>query len=144
MAVYRVKVEGKEYEVTVRDTATGGAEVSVEGETFHVEPVGRPAPAAPAVAHSMAAAPAPSAPRAPSPAPSAGGGSGTIVAPIPGVVTKILVSVGDSVEAGQVVLKLEAMKMENDISTPGAGTVKQVAVADGAEVGDGQLLLVIE
>lgn len=144
MAVYRVKVGGKEYEATVRDSSGGGAEVSVAGETFHVEPVGRPAPAAPAVAHSMAATPAASAPRAPSPADPAGGGSGAIAAPIPGVVTKVLVAVGDCVQAGQVVLKLEAMKMENDIATPVAGTVKQIAVSDGAEVSDGQLLLVIE
>ncbi len=142
MAVYRVKVGGKEYEATVKDTSAGGAEVSVAGETFHVEPVGRPAPPAPAVAHSTAAGPA--APRAPSAAGPARRGSGTIAAPIPGVVTKVLVAVGDSVETGQVVLKLEAMKMENDISTPVAGTVKQIAVSDGAEVSDGQLLLVIE
>jgi len=144
VAVYRVKVEGKEYEVSVSDAAAGGAEVSVEGETFHVEPVGRPAPVAPSVAHSAGAAPAAPIPRAAAPMPPAAGGSGTIAAPIPGVITKVLVAVGDSVKAGQVVLKLEAMKMENDISTPVAGTVKQVAVASGAEVSDGQLLLVIE
>jgi glutaconyl-CoA decarboxylase len=82
---------------------------------------------------------APVAPAAP-----ASGGSGTVTAPIPGVVTKVLVSAGDTVTAGQVVLKLEAMKMENDIATPVAGTVKQVSVADGTEVKDGQLLLVVE
>lgn len=144
MAQYRVKVGSKEYEVTVTDTAAGGAEVSVAGRTFHVEPTGRPAPAAPATPP-VAAPPvtaAPAARSAPSVAPVAGGG-GTVAAPIPGVVTKILVGVGDSVDAGQVVLKLEAMKMENDISTPVAGRVKQVAVSEGAEVSDGQLLVVV-
>ena len=70
-------------------------------------------------------------------------GSGTIAAPIPGVVTKLCVAVGDSVEAGQVVLKLEAMKMENDISTPVAGSVAEIKVAEGNEVSDGQVLLVV-
>ena len=67
-----------------------------------------------------------------------------VAAPIPGVVTQILVAVGDRVAAGQVVLKLEAMKMENEISTAVAGTVRQVEVAEGAEVSDGQLLMVVE
>jgi biotin carboxyl carrier protein len=58
-------------------------------------------------------------------------------------VIAINVSVGDTVTANQVVLKLEAMKMENDIATPSAGTVKEIAVSEGAEAAAGQLLMVI-
>ena len=54
-----------------------------------------------------------------------------------------VVKEGDEVSAGQVVLKLEAMKMENDISTAVAGSVKEIAVSEGAEVSDGQLLLTV-
>lgn len=140
MANYKVKLDGKEYDVTVADKGSG-ATVTVEGRSFEVEPAisrdpSAAAPAAVATGHVVTAPPAPTAP--------ASGGSGTVTAPIPGVVTKVLVSAGDTVTAGQVVIKLEAMKMENDIATPVAGTVKQVSVADGTEVKDGQLLIVVE
>jgi biotin carboxyl carrier protein len=151
MATYKVTVEGKEFEVTVVESGAGSTQVSVEGQTFDLAPGGqkaaRPAPVAAAPAAARPAAPPPP-PPAPSPAPArapakASGSAGSVHAPIPGVVTKILVAVGDRVEAGQVVLKLEAMKMENDIAAPGPGTVKEVAVAEGAEVSDGQLLVAI-
>ncbi len=143
MATYKVKSKEREFTVTVVDTA-GGATVTVDGQAFDVQPVGVPAPAQPAAT----AVPAP--PSAPLSTPSpmqaaapAAIGSGAIAAPIPGVVTEVCVKEGDQVSAGQVVLKLEAMKMENDISTPVDGTVKEVHVAAGAEVSDGQLLVTV-
>jgi len=142
MASYRVKVDGKEYEVSLTDTAGGGARVTVEGRVFEVEPALQ-AGSAPQPAAAPVAAPRPAAP-SPAPAAAATGGSGSIHAPIPGVVTRILVTVGDAVEPGQVVLKLEAMKMENDIIAGVGGTVKQVAVSEGTEVSDGQLMVVVE
>jgi biotin carboxyl carrier protein len=153
MATYKVTVEGKEFEVTVVESGAGTTQVSVEGQTFNLAPGGQkaakpaPAPVAAAPAAARPAAPPPP-PPAPSPAPARAaakpsGSAGSVHAPIPGVVTKILVAVGDRVEAGQVVLKLEAMKMENDIAAPAPGTVKEVAVAEGAEVSDGQLLVAI-
>ena len=156
VAVYRVKTGGKEYEVTVRDTPGGGAEVIVDGQTFHIDPAddgprastatARPPTSTPVATPvpapgSVTVRPAVTAASASSPARA---GAGAVAAPIPGVVTQILVAVGDRVEAGQLVLKLEAMKMENEISTTVAGTVRQVEVAEGAEVSDGQLLMVVE
>ena len=143
MAIYRVKVEGREYEVTVADTPSGGAHVTVEGTVFDVEPAVRHAPVAQPVASPASTTPHPVAP-APAAAPQPGGGSGNIHAPIPGVITKILVSVGDSVEAGQVVLKLEAMKMELRISAPFEGRVNKVHCSAGQVVERGQLLVEIE
>jgi len=148
MATYRVKVDDKQYEVTVTDAPDGGADVRVEGRRFRVEPADA-LPAAsqsptPARASGNVAPTAKPMPRVGSTTPVSSGASGAIQAPIPGVVTKVLVAVGDDVAAGQVVLKLEAMKMENDINTPVAGTIKQIAVAEGAEVRDGQLLVVVE
>jgi len=146
MAIYKVKTEGKEYDVTVEDDGLGGASVTVEGEHFHVEsgantPVARqgssaslpPAPPVPShpqhsTSHAASAAPA---------------GAGSITAPIPGIVTSLLVKAGEQVSAGQTVLKLEAMKMENDIAAPVAGTVQDIPVSEGAQVADGQLLMVI-
>ncbi len=147
MATYKVRVEGKEYEVRVEDGPGGSAEVTVEGKTFHVEPTGVTASVTAPNTEPASSTPVPSAP-APAAAPAAkphgtAGGSGSIHAPIPGVVTKILVTQGQAVDAGQIVLKLEAMKMENDIATPVAGTVKEIAVGEGSEVRDGQLLVVV-
>jgi biotin carboxyl carrier protein len=61
-----------------------------------------------------------------------------------GTIVKVLVSVGDSVEAGQTVCVLEAMKMENVISADMDGTVKEVRVAVGDSVGNGDLVIIIE
>ena len=145
MPTYRVKVAGNEYEVSVTDGPSGRARVTVEGQVFEVEPTLPHPAAAPPPVH-PAPPPAQTAPTsARQPSPVAGApGSGRIQAPIPGVVTKVLVAVGDHVAVGQVVLKLEAMKMENDIATNLAGTVTEIAVSEGSEVGDGQLLVVVE
>jgi glutaconyl-CoA decarboxylase len=76
------------------------------------------------------------------PAP-AGGGAGAIEAPMPGKVLKVLVSQGAPVTAGQLVLILEAMKMENEIYATAAGTVTQVGCKEGDSVNTGDTLLVI-
>ncbi len=69
--------------------------------------------------------------------------SGTITVPMQGTVVKVHVKEGDSVEIGQTVVTLEAMKMENAITTDTAGTVKEVRVASGDAVGPGDVLVVI-
>ena len=91
-----------------------------------------PAPAAPAPVQTLKAAPAP--------APAAAGAN-TITSPLPGTVTKFCVKVGDKVAAGQTVLMLEAMKMENEITAESAGTVKTLLVEAGAQVQSGQALV---
>ncbi len=73
----------------------------------------------------------------------AGGGSGDVVAPMQGTIVKILVEVGQAVEAGQSVVVLEAMKMENQIAAEKSGTVKAIKVTTGATVGAGDVVVVI-
>jgi glutaconyl-CoA decarboxylase len=63
---------------------------------------------------------------------------------MPGVVVNVLVGTGQEVKAGQVLLILEAMKMENEVTAPVGGTVKVVAVSKGANVNTGDLMVVIE
>ena len=72
-----------------------------------------------------------------------GGGSGNVEVPMQGTIVKVLVAVGDTVEAGQAVVVLEAMKMENQITADKAGTVKEVKVSAGATVGAGDVVVVI-
>jgi acetyl-CoA/propionyl-CoA carboxylase biotin carboxyl carrier protein len=71
-------------------------------------------------------------------------GSGTVSAPMQGTIVKVLVAVGDEVEAGQSVLVLEAMKMENNVNVETSGTVTEVRVAEGDTVGTGDVLIVVE
>ena len=73
-----------------------------------------------------------------------GGGSGTISAPMQGTIVKVLVSAGDTVEVGQNLVVLEAMKMENNIAAETAGTIKEIRVEAGQSVGTGDVLAVIE
>lgn len=97
----------------------------------------------------VAAAPAAGATRArPKPAVSsgggAGGGSGTVAAPMQGTIVKVLVEAGATVAAGDALVVLEAMKMENQINAEVSGTVKEVRVAAGDSVGNGDILVIIE
>ena len=113
---YQVKVDGKVFEVEVEKV--GGGYASLTPGSLTAAPA---APVAPAPA-----APAPAAPAAPAPAPAApapAGGAGDVVAPMPGTVLKVNVNNGDTVASGDVILILEAMKMENEIVAPCAGTV---------------------
>jgi biotin carboxyl carrier protein len=72
------------------------------------------------------------------------GGDGRVVAPMPGRVVKVLVAPGATVEAGQGVVVVEAMKMENELRAPRAGIVREVRVAEGASVEARTVLVVIE
>jgi len=72
------------------------------------------------------------------------GGDGTVIAPMQGTIVQVLVEVGATVEVGQAILVLEAMKMENHISAERAGEVKEIRVAAGDSVGTGDVLAVIE
>ncbi|MEZ5236766.1 MAG: biotin/lipoyl-containing protein [Acidimicrobiales bacterium] len=72
------------------------------------------------------------------------GGSGSVAVPMQGTIVKVLVNEGDAVEAGQTVVVLEAMKMENNIGAEKSGTVKSVKVKPGDTVGSGDVVVVIE
>jgi glutaconyl-CoA/methylmalonyl-CoA decarboxylase subunit gamma len=74
----------------------------------------------------------------------AGSGSGSLKAPMPGRVVKILISEGDAVEHGAPVIIVEAMKMENELQAPTSGVVRRVAVVEGEAVEAGQILCEIE
>jgi biotin carboxyl carrier protein len=138
-----MKINGHDYEVTVKDMNGTKVDVDVNGTTYTVElpeterpkaaPVKRPAPAA-------TAAPAPAA--APTPRP-AGGAAGAVRSPLPGVVLSINVAAGAAVKRGDVLLVLEAMKMENNIMADRDGTVTSILVNKGDSVLEGAELVVI-
>ena len=129
---YKVTLNGRTYEVEVE---AGKAMLLAEYEAVAPSAPAAPAPAAPAAA----AAPVP--PTAPAPAELAAGTS--VNAPMPGNILKVNVSVGQAVKEGEILVILEAMKMENEIMAPKAGTVKQVLVSKGSSVSTDAPLVVI-
>ena len=136
---YRVSVNGKSYDVVVEEMGASSAPAAFVPAPAPVAAAPAPAPVAAAPAP-VAAAPAaaPAAPAAPIPA-----GAGTVEAPMPGKIWKVPVKQGDVVAKDQLVLILEAMKMENEIFSPVAGTVLQVNCREGDSVNTGDTLLVI-
>ena len=141
---YQVKVDGKVFEVEVEQV--GGGYQSLTPASLTAAPAAPVAPApqaaAPAPAPAAPAEPAP-APAAPAAAPAASGGSGDVVAPMPGTVLKVNVNSGDTVASGDVILILEAMKMENEIVAPCAGKVT-LNVKAGETVDTDALLASVE
>lgn len=122
MKNYRITVNGTSYDVSVEELSGGAA----------------PA-AAPVVAAAPVAAPAPAAPAAPAPA-AGGAGSIKVSSPMPGKILAVKANVGDSVKKGQVILILEAMKMENEVVAPEDGTIASIDVTVGASVESGDTL----
>ncbi len=116
MKNYRVNVNGTEYEVAIEEISASEAKA-----------------AAPKAA--PAAAPA---------APAAAGAGEKITAPMPGNILSVNVSAGQTVKSGEVLMILEAMKMENEIMAPKAGKVTSVAVQKGSTVATGDLLCTVE
>ena len=126
MKYYNISVNGVAYSVSVEETAAGAAPVA---------PAAAPAPkAAPAPAPAAAAAPA--APAAP-----ASAGAVEVKAPMPGNILDVKVAAGASVKAGDVLVILEAMKMENEIVAPQDGTVASINVHKGDTVNSGDTLV---
>ena len=132
MGKYKVTVDGTAYTVEVEEL----------GSSAHAF-VPSPAPvAAPVSAPAAISAPAPVAAPAVASAPVASGSS-TVTAPMPGKVLDVKVAVGAQVKNGDLVLLLEAMKMENEIFATSDGTVADVRVRGGDSVNTGDVLIVL-
>lgn len=125
---YVVTINGKQYDVEVEKVSGGYKPMSMGAKA---------APAAPAPA---APAPAPAAPKA---AP-VSAGDNTVTSPMPGTILGVKVKEGDAVKAGQLVIILEAMKMENEIVAPADGVVASVAVKEGDTVETDATLVVLK
>ena len=152
MRTYSYTINGARYDVTIESLRDQVAKLNVNGVAFDVEILGAPlsegdlpeVAAAAAPAAPVAAAPkAESAPAAPAAKGAAGAGE-PVNAPLPGVVTKVLVAAGQAVKKGDTVVVLEAMKMENNITAENDGTVTAVCVNPGDSVLEGTVLLTID
>jgi len=150
MNKYQYKVQGVDYEVEIAEVEGNIAKVNVNGIPFEIE-LQKPINAAkhPTLSIPKVAAPQPVTPAAPQPAaqpaqPAAAAGAGTpLKAPLPGTITDIKVAVGQQVAVGDIVLVLEAMKMQNNIEAEYAGTVTSITVKQGDTVMEGSVLMTI-
>lgn len=130
---YKVTLNGRTYEVEVE-----ASKAMLLDEYEAIVPAAAPV-AAPAAAPAPVAAPA----AAPAPAAAAPVAGDAVTAPMPGNILKVNVTAGQAVKEGDVLVVLEAMKMENEILAPKACTVKQVLVSKGATVDTGATLVVL-
>lgn len=152
MKTYKYKIDGAAYDVTINEVQGRRAKVVVNGIPFDVEMQGTQLtednlPTVDTTSAPEAPAPAPAEqPAATASAPSASeaGKGNPVKAPLPGVVTKILVKAGQAVKKGENILVLEAMKMENNITAENDGTVTAVCVNPGDSVLEGTVLLTID
>ena len=144
MKEYKIKINGNNYNVTIDEVEDNMAKVEVNGTPYNVEfekPISKPKTIS--VVNKPAAAPVagPAPANKPAAAPAAAGGA-TVNSPLPGVVLEIKVKDGDKVTKGQVIMVLEAMKMENAIEAPCEGTIT-VKAQKGDSVLEGATLAVI-
>ncbi|MDP3182686.1 MAG: biotin/lipoyl-containing protein [Desulfobaccales bacterium] len=154
MRRYRITIGDKVYEVEIVALRGDQARVVVNGRPYEVK--FSPAGGAPVTSRPPSPAPKPMAAPAPAPLPppmappsptlekgEPRGDLGSVVAPMPGAILEVLVKVGDRVQVGDTVVKLEAMKMENDLVAPMAGVVTEVRVSKGSNVAVGEVLVVL-
>lgn len=139
-------IDGNKYEVVVNSVEAGEANIEVNGKAIKVaieqeETIAKPVQVKRSTA-SFAAAPASAAPK--TTAPKGAASKGAVISPLPGTITKIMVSVGQNVKRGEVLLTMEAMKMENNILSERDCTVKAILVQQGEVVTQGDALVDIE
>lgn len=123
MKRFLIKINGKTYDAEVEVVGTSAsAPVAV--------PAAAPRAAAPATAPAPAAAPA-------------AGGPANVTSPLPGTVLRLCKNTGDTVAAGEVVMIVESMKMENEVVAPEGGRIASIAVAAGSAINTGDLLFTL-
>lgn len=142
MKQYKYKVNGAQYDVTIDSIVGNIAKVEVNGIPFEVEMQGSSLVEEDLPTQVADETAAPAAVEA-APAAGAPGAGAPVKAPLPGVVAKILVSVGQAVKKGETVLVLEAMKMENNITAEADGKITGICVAAGDSVMEGTTLVTI-
>ena len=148
---YQYKVQGVDYDVEIEELVGNVATVKVNGVSFEVE-LKHPINPAHAISHAKVEAPKPApaqskttttaSVRPTQPAAQASEGTPT-TAPLPGTIVSVCVKVGDKVNAGDTVVILEAMKMQNNIKSENSGTVTSISVNQGDSVMEGAVLLTI-
>ena len=138
MQKFKFNINGTSYEAVIEETERNIARVELNGKSYTVQIEKEEAIVSPKIA---AVKPSSSSADFEVPQQVVTGNAGSIKAPLPGNVSKVKVKEGQAVKAGEVLMTLEAMKMENEIMAPAAGTVKKIYVAEGKAVQQGEALI---
>ncbi len=133
MRKFNITVNGEVYEVEVEELGNDGAPLPVRS-TVAAKPASRAVP-------KQTKQPTPQPKKT---APAASAGATTIAAPMPGVILDVRVSEGQNVSKNDVILVLEAMKMENEVMAPQDGIIESIAVKKGSNVNAGDIMVTIK
>lgn len=137
-------INGRKYHVVIKQSDGKRATVEVNGTDYEVEiKIPEKVSVTPPVAAKSGVSVPPPAPTTPIPKPAPGAAGNIIQAPMAGVIIAVKVKPGDAIKAGDVVVTIESMKMENEIRSPRAGEVKEVLVSPGDKVDTGTTLIVL-
>lgn len=146
MKEYKIKINGNDYNVVIDEVEETSAKVEVNGTPYSVEferSEAKPRKIVTVVNKAKAAPAAPVAPAQKVSAPAAAAGETVVNSPLPGVVLSINKNVGDTVNKGDCVIILEAMKMENNIEATASGKIVKFLAQKGDSVLEGAPLFVI-
>jgi biotin carboxyl carrier protein len=146
MKEYKIKINGNDYNVVIDEVEETSAKVEVNGTPYSVEfekSAVKPRKIVKVVSKAKAAPAAPVAPAQKVSAPAAAAGETMVNSPLPGVVLNINKNVGDTVNKGDTVMILEAMKMENNIEATASGKIVKIIAQKGDSVLEGAPLFVI-
>ena len=145
MKEYKFKINGNEYAVSIKEVEDNQATVTVNGTDYNVEVSGMTSkPKTPKLVQKPVGTPTADAHPAVTKTAKPTEGGKAIKSPLPGVILDLKVSEGDHVKAGQTLMVLEAMKMENNIDADKEGVVKSLKVRKGDSVLEGDVLITIE
>ncbi len=162
MKEVKFDINGKEYTVEINEFGAYEATLTVNGKRYTVglkdlgiesvssikpQPASRTAPADPSTGQVLFSEAPIENPRSAGPVihkPASVVNASSIVAPLPGLILKIMVKIGDVVKPGQEVMIMEAMKMENEIQSHINGTVREIKVKEGDSISEGDVLIVLE
>jgi len=143
MRKYKFNINGKPFGVNIKNMTDEKAVVEVNGAVYEVEIIHEPrAPKAPELVHKPKSREVQNEPSK-TKAPQRSTSSGSLKAPLPGLILEILVKKGDTVKYGQNVLRMEAMKMENNIQANREGVIKSINVKVGDSVLEGDVMVEI-
>lgn len=142
MKTYKVTIDGHAYTVQVEAVAEDSApDISEKTENNSLPAADAQTKPEPLKVKNEAAAPVNNQTEA---TPKAGAGGSSVKAPMPGSILEVMVNVGDNIKDGDVLIVLEAMKMENELTASQAGTVAEILVKKGDTVNSGDPLIVLQ
>ncbi len=138
MKTYKMKINGEKYDAKIKKYKSDQVIVEVNGIDYEIE-LEKTDRRKTEIVRSEKTRPSLNVVK--TPAKPVTTGTGSLLAPIPGLILRILVNEGDSVNAGDTVLILEAMKMESEIASTTTGIIKKIIVKEGVSVQEGEVLL---